>query len=96
MILDVSENESFNSWLGYTFGDAAAAAAGSSSLKGRLSDPTCVGLKVEFEFGGARWMFSSIDHMLGFREEPFMTEALDRRATSRESSALAEGDWTRC
>ena len=92
MILDVSENESFDSWLGYTFGDDA----GSSSLKGRLSDPTCVGLKVEFEFGGARWMFSSIDHMLGIREEPFMTEALDSRATSRESSALAEVDWTRC
>ena len=37
--------------------------------------------------------------MLGFREEPFMTEALDSRATSLESSALAEGDWshwTRC
>ena len=34
--------------------------------------------------------------MLGFKEEPFMTEALDSRATSRESSALAEGDWTRC
>ena len=41
-------------------------------------------------------MFSSIDRMLGFREEPFMTETLDSRATSRESSALAEGDWTRC
>ena len=33
--------------------------------------------------------------MLGFKEEPFMTEALDSRATSRESSALA-GDWMRC
>ena len=31
-------------------------------------------------------MFYSIDHMLGFKEEPFMTEALDSRATSRESS----------
>ena len=28
----------------------------------------------------------SIDHMLGFREEPFMTEALDSRATNLESS----------
>ena len=34
--------------------------------------------------------------MLGIREEPFMTEALDSRATSRESSALAEGDWRCC
>ena len=38
MILDVSENESFDSWLGYTFGDDAA--GGSSSLKGRVSDLT--------------------------------------------------------
>ena len=34
MILDVSENESFDSWLGYTFGDDD----GSSSLKGRVFD----------------------------------------------------------
>ena len=36
-------------------------------------------------------MFTSIDHMLGFKEEPFMTETLDSRATRRESSALTEG-----
>ena len=36
LILDVSENESFDSWLGYTFGDDAD----SSSLKGKVSDPT--------------------------------------------------------
>ena len=44
-------------------------------------------------------MFSSIDHMLGFKEEPFIKEALDSRATRRESSVVAEGrelDWTRC
>ena len=34
MMLDVSENESFDSWLGYTFGDDD----GSSSLKGRVFD----------------------------------------------------------
>ena len=37
--------------------------------------------------------------MLGFKEEPFITEALDSRTTSLESSALAEGGWshwTRC
>jgi hypothetical protein len=93
MTLDVSENDSIDSWLGYTFGDDAV--TGSSPLKGRVSEPTCVGLDV----GGVRWMFSSIDHMLGFREEPFMKDALDSRATSRESSAVAEGeelDWTRC
>ena len=97
MILDVSENDSSNSWLGYTFGDDAVAR--SSSLKD--SKPTCVGLDVGFEFGeGVRLMFSSIDHMLGFIEEPFMKEALDRRATRRESRDVreAEGrglDWTR-
>ena len=32
MILDVSENDSFDSWLGYTFGDDAV--GGSSSFKG--------------------------------------------------------------
>ena len=89
-MLDVSENDSFDNWLGHT--------AGSSSLKGRVSDPTSVGLDVGFEFGaaGVRWMFSSIDHMLGFREEPFMKEALESRATSRESSGVAGGDWTIC
>ena len=96
MILDVSENESFESWLGYTFGDDAV--SGWSPFKGRVSEPTCVGLDVGFE-QGVRWTFSSIDHILGFREEPFMKEALDSRATSRESSGVVEGrglDWTRC
>ena len=42
-------------------------------------------------------MFSRIDHKLGFRDEPFMKEALDSRAMSRGSSVVAGGrEWTRC
>ena len=41
----------------------------------------------EFGIGEARWMFSRMPHILGIlsREEPFMKEALDSRAMSRES-----------
>ena len=95
MMLEVLENDSSDIWLGYIFGDDAVASL--SPLKG--SKPIFVGLDVEFDFGaGVRLMFSSIDHMLSFKEEPFMKEALDRRATRRESSVVlvAEGrelDW---
>jgi hypothetical protein len=112
MMLDVSENarlveDSFDSWLGYMFlkDDAVV---GSSSL-GRVSEPTCVGLvavdgfKCEFSEEEVRWMFSRILHMLGFREEPFMKETLDRRAMSRESliwgcwvKSGGGREWTRC
>ena len=39
MILDVSENDSFDSWLGY-MPDDDDAFAGSSPFKGRASEPT--------------------------------------------------------
>jgi hypothetical protein len=101
MILDVSENatldnDSFDSWLGYTFDDDAVVGSGSSRFNGWISEPTCVGLDSD-RFGEVRRIFSRIVHMLGLREEPFMKEALDSRAMSRESSVVAGGrEWTRC
>ena len=73
MILDVSENatldnDSFDSWLGYTFDDDAVVGSGSSPFNGWISEPTCVGLDSD-RIGEVRWMFSRIDHKLGFRDE---------------------------